>query len=361
MRRYAYDGDDLVAEMDGGNNTLARYSYSGVQTDDILSADVSSAGVAAGLAPASGRFYFLKDSSGSITEIVNSSGTIMQQYSYNAFGKVSSVLDGSGANVTGSAPIKTAFAFIGRELDAETGFYYVRARYYDPSIGRFMQEDPNPGVMSSPLSMVNKYIYAHNSPTRFKDPRGRDIWDEIGKGISVIAGAIVAVYTGAFIAASLGLSGIAGAAVGALGGALTGGITTAIGYSYSHSDPYDGFRIGAAIGLFAGMAGGYYGSQLVKAGLQVIKPSDVFREIKGSLNLFNGAPQAIESALHYWPAASGWSIWTTIADVANIVLPYAVVGAEVYGVAFAESCIRQDTCSAHLPKEYKKNLIDEKW
>ncbi|MNB99464.1 tRNA(Glu)-specific nuclease WapA precursor [compost metagenome] len=55
--------------------------------------------------------------------------------------------------------------------DAETGLYYLRARYYDPSIGRFINEDTYEGQVNNPLSL-NLYTYVYNNPLIYNDPTG---------------------------------------------------------------------------------------------------------------------------------------------------------------------------------------------
>ena len=59
------------------------------------------------------------------------------------------------------------FRYTGRELDSETGLYYYRARYYDPSVGRFISEDP-----INFIGGTNFYRYVGNSPLDFVDPFG---------------------------------------------------------------------------------------------------------------------------------------------------------------------------------------------
>jgi len=69
----------------------------------------------------------------------------------------------------GSFPI-TSYAFTGRRLDAETGLYYYRARYYKPEIGRFLQTDPI-GYEGG----LNMYAYVGNNPIMWTDPFGLDV------------------------------------------------------------------------------------------------------------------------------------------------------------------------------------------
>ena len=93
----------------------------------------------------------------SITSLSNSSGTVTNTYAYNSFGNLLSS--------TGS--VVNPFRFTARESDSETGLYFYRARYYDPSTGRFLSEDPI-GFDGG----VNWYTYTNNEPTLFLDPYG---------------------------------------------------------------------------------------------------------------------------------------------------------------------------------------------
>ena len=100
---------------------------------------------------------------GSITEITNQSGTLVQRYAYSSFGKIESQLDPNFVQ---------PYTFTARELDSETGLYYYRLRHYDAGAGRFLQEDP--------LRFgggVNFYNYVGGNPTVRIDPFGLDWLD----------------------------------------------------------------------------------------------------------------------------------------------------------------------------------------
>jgi RHS repeat-associated protein len=88
-------------------------------------------------------------------QLTNNSGTVTKDYTFDAFG-VEEEPDGTDIN---------PFRYAGEYTDKETGNVYLRARYYDPSIGRFMSED-------SARDGLNWYVYANNNPIAFHDPTG---------------------------------------------------------------------------------------------------------------------------------------------------------------------------------------------
>ena len=105
------------------------------------------------------RFRFLADHLGTVRDVVDSDGGLLNHVSYDTFGNVLSQTD---------ADEQPRFAFAGRELDAESGLYYNRLRYYDPGTGRFISEDP----ISFAGGDGNLYRYVGNSPLNFTDPMG---------------------------------------------------------------------------------------------------------------------------------------------------------------------------------------------
>src|SRR5581483_9901968 len=82
-RRYVYDGQEIILEYDGNNSLLARYTHSMLRTDDVLAADIRSAGVTASLAQSAGTYTYLKDAQGTVTDIADSSGHKLQHYIYS--------------------------------------------------------------------------------------------------------------------------------------------------------------------------------------------------------------------------------------------------------------------------------------
>ena len=311
-RSFGYDGQDLLFEFNESNDLLATYTHSGLRMDDILSADFTAKAVDAKRSKNDGSYFYLKDALGSVKEISDSQGNIVQQYAYSAFGELISVRDGSGVDIRSNPNIAPYFTYTARELDAESGLYYYRARYYDASVGRFLQVDPHPGVITHTLTFINKYIYVTNNPLKLVDPSGQFL---ILGGIAIgglvkgalVAGAIQAVLTGALtgdwsggnLIGSFARGTLTGLAIGT-GGALAGfGATAFFGagqFTARIAGAVAGGAIGAALGsannpnhrglgAFLGVVGGGIGGFL-SAGIGI----NAARAMMINLNTSPGLP-----------------------------------------------------------------------
>lgn len=156
LTKYIYDGPNILLEYDSANLLVARYTQ-GPGIDEPLVMNRS--GV---------DYFYQADGLGSITELTNSAGTILQSYIYDSFGNIST-FDQNGAIISIENGIINPFTYTGREFDVETGLYYNRARYYDSLIGRFISEDPIGFDGDGP----NLYIYTSNDPIDFVDLNGQ--------------------------------------------------------------------------------------------------------------------------------------------------------------------------------------------
>ncbi|MGG2484207.1 RHS repeat-associated core domain-containing protein, partial [Brevibacillus borstelensis] len=101
------------------------------------------------------------NSHGDVVKVVGENGEELNRYEYDTWGNLTAKTEG----------MSNPFTYSGEILDGETGFYYLRARYYDPTVGRFISEDTYKGQVDNPLSL-NRYTYTHNNPLRFVDPSG---------------------------------------------------------------------------------------------------------------------------------------------------------------------------------------------
>lgn len=118
--------------------------------------------VAAGWASAA-TTYFHNDMAGSPLAATNSSGQVVWRESYRPYGERLKLEPAS---------VNSNIWFTGRHEDAHTELVYMGARYYDPKIGRFLSTDPV-YFLESNLHSFNRYAYANNNPSKFKDPDGR--------------------------------------------------------------------------------------------------------------------------------------------------------------------------------------------
>jgi RHS repeat-associated protein len=92
---------------------------------------------------------------GSTNALTSSTGTILEQTSYDSFGNSS------------NATFSSRYQFTGREFDNFSGLYFYRARWYDANIGRFVSEDPIGSVGG-----INFFVYVENNPINFTDHTG---------------------------------------------------------------------------------------------------------------------------------------------------------------------------------------------
>lgn len=136
--------------------TLRRNSQGAHPTANLLSGSVdewfSRADSSATVTP-------LQDALGSTIALVDGTGSIASSYSYDPFGNTTASGTASG----------NPSQYTGRENEGN-GLYFLRARYYSPVLGRFVNEDPLGFAGSGP----NFYAYVFDSPTNLVDPFGLD-------------------------------------------------------------------------------------------------------------------------------------------------------------------------------------------
>jgi RHS repeat-associated protein len=117
--------------------------------------------------------FYQYDGLGSVVGLTDFRGRLIQRYAYDAWGRTTDNLPEQDIGV------RNKFRFTGEALDASTGLYYLRARYYEPSLGRFLSRDPLLGSPFFPLSQ-HRFEYALANPVRYRDPSGL-FWIEISK------------------------------------------------------------------------------------------------------------------------------------------------------------------------------------
>lgn len=105
--------------------------------------------------------YYTQNAHGDVVNLTDNNGAVTKTYQYDAFG-VEKNIDDADTN---------AFRYCGEYYDKETATIYLRARYYNPSNGRFISRDSFAGSNNDPLSL-NLYTYCHNNPVSGTDSTG---------------------------------------------------------------------------------------------------------------------------------------------------------------------------------------------
>jgi RHS repeat-associated protein len=266
--RLVYDGPRAIEELRGSARVQRCF---GAGVDELL--------VESGAA----NLFCHQDEIGSLIGVTDGRGAALQFFEYSAFG-LPARLDPGGTSLPVDA--EPAPLFGGRPYHAVTGLYDLRARWYDPATGTFLQRDAEHYAASA-----NPYLYCQHNPVGLADPNGR----------------IVPIIVGIAAAAALG------AGSGALLGSIRQGLQIASGYTDEYGNvkqEFDWNELGTAVGiggllgfgvfLFPPLAGGMIavgvagGVTEVSNGNRLVGAFDVGTSIFGAkgLSKFSGTTVA---------------------------------------------------------------------
>ncbi len=143
--RYLLHNANVMLELDAYNGILAEYTY------------YPGADRPHGMRRGGVQYYYAQDGEGNVRGVINTAGAVVASYDYSPQGE----LVGSTGSVT------NPYRYKGREWDAEAGLYFMRARYYDPKVARFVSEDPI-GVAGG----MSLYAFGGGDPVNYSDPSG---------------------------------------------------------------------------------------------------------------------------------------------------------------------------------------------
>ena len=180
----------------------------------------------AGIKYNNATYFYRKDAQGNISAILDSNGNIVVEYKYDSWGN-HAVLDANGADIASATHIGNLnpFRYRGYYYDTETGLYFLKTRYYDPEVGRFITIDDISYIDPETINGLNLYAYCGNNPVMGYDPDGTWDWGRFWSGIAIAVAAVVAV---AITVATFGTGSVAG-------GIIIGGIIGAAGNLFSQT------------------------------------------------------------------------------------------------------------------------------
>jgi len=145
---YLFDGQQVIEEKAG---TAAPAYYARGLGQQLISRRTG----------AGSPSYYHHDSIGSVVGLSGQSGTLTDTYAYDAFGNV---VDRTGRSTQ-------PYQYLSNAYDPATKLYDFHARMYDPSVGRFLSQDPVDGLPTLTQTM-NPYAYGVNDPLAHPDPGG---------------------------------------------------------------------------------------------------------------------------------------------------------------------------------------------
>ena len=177
VTNYYYNGSLLIGMTvgSGSSTRILRFSYD--SSGSVVAVDYSTDN-----STTFNTYYYLRNAQNDIVKLIDSSGSTVVEYCYDSWGKLLST-SGSLASTLGKS---NPFRYRGYVYDEETGFYYLRSRYYDPEVRRFISADV---LLSTGQGVLghNAYAYCLNSPIIRVDLDG----DFGGLILGAIVGAVV--------------------------------------------------------------------------------------------------------------------------------------------------------------------------
>lgn len=158
---YAYNGDGLRTSKTVNGVTAAEvWNQAGALPEPLQVGATSyvygSSGRPIEQITGGAATFLQSDQQGSIRLLTDAGGTVVGRYDYNPWGNVTKHTGGAASDLQ----------FDGQLTDGETGYQYLRARYYDPGTGQFLSQDPAFALTRS------RYAFTGNRPTDYADPSG---------------------------------------------------------------------------------------------------------------------------------------------------------------------------------------------
>ena len=317
---YGVDGERIVYEVSNGQVKRYFYDESGI----------------AGFEYSGQKYVFRKNLQGDVVGICSSSGTLIGEYVYDAWGNLLE-------EPTNGVLLANPFRYRGYYYDTSIGLYYLNSRYYDPETGRFLNEDLVSYLEPETIGGINLYAYCLNDPVNNIDPSGHFVASliisiAIGASLSALSSALGQLMTTREVNwAQVGISALFGAAGGALSFIGIGGVVgqfamqgaLSVGEALSLSAVEGSLNnFSLAEGVLSFLAGGVLGSIGAKnAAKEFGRVSDIEKSLLSVLK--RGLRQnGISGLLKTWTGKSS-------KYVSSFLVPTASTSLKITGFNFA--------------------------
>ena len=222
---YVWQGSKLAADITDAYALYFHYDSSG----EVIGFTRTANG-------ADTEYFYVKNLQGDILKVITATGTEAATYTYDAWGKL--------LTSTGDLADINPLRYRGYFYDTETSLYYLKSRYYNPEVGRFINPDVFATTDVDGVLSANMFAYCENNPIRNSDSSGALFGLDAA---SVIIGAATGAITsliGGIAAGDTGLELLGDVGIGALSGAVGGVIGSAITATY---DTYKCYKEGVSI------------------------------------------------------------------------------------------------------------------
>ncbi len=228
--KYIWQGYRLLSESCGDTELEFFYDENGKPYSMSYKADANAEPV---------MYYYVTNLQGDIMSMVDAEGFSVAEYYYNAWGLPMGTL-GALAEIN---PLR----YRGYYFDTETGLYYLKGRYYDPFVCRFINAD-NYQSTGQDILGTNMFAYCNNNPTIYVDSNGDFAISALV--VSAIVGGIVGAVYGAINAYAAGEDIRTGAIIGGVAGFFVG-LVGGVAGAYKTAVKVLGAAVNAAIGVAA--------------------------------------------------------------------------------------------------------------
>ena len=225
---YAYGADGVRTQKTVDGVTTEYYTVGGKLLaektgDRVLTFYYDDKGAPVSVELNGTRYYYHRNLQGDVIGLYSTTGAVVAEYTYDPWGKLLNITDTSGTDIGALNPLR----YRGYYYDTETGFYFLQSRYYDPTVGRFINVDGQLSGVGGDMQGYNLFAYCQNDPVNMSDPTGH--WPKLSTIYTAVAITAFAVAAVAFAVASCGVAvpGLVAVGSGMIIGASAGAAATA--------------------------------------------------------------------------------------------------------------------------------------